>query len=135
MRNSSTFLLIAAIATLTGCHKAAPKAAAMSSVLPLVPLPPGGQPLASQGGTDAMQIVVVSPVSPDSVANYYRDILSRDPFRLINERTTQHTTIFYAEQNGPSIWITVEPNGHDGSQVIIAGAKDTTRAADSVRGH
>ncbi|HEY3934194.1 MAG TPA: hypothetical protein VGL65_06200 [Gemmatimonadales bacterium] len=135
MRNRRNFAVLLAVAMLGACHKSAPKTPAMASVLPLVPLPPGAQPLATQGGSDAMQIVVVSPVSPDSVADYYRYILARDPFRLINERTTQHTTIFYAEQNGPSIWVTVEPNGSEGSQVIIAGAKDTTRVADSVRGH
>ncbi|HEY4099413.1 MAG TPA: hypothetical protein VGM20_00895 [Gemmatimonadales bacterium] len=135
MRIRPVLYVLLAGGVVAACHKGPPKAPPLSSVLPYVPLPPQAQPLASQSGADATQIVAVSPIGPDSVAAYYRDVLSKDPFRLINERTVQHTTVFYAEQNGPSIWITVQPNGTDGSQVTIAGAKDTTKVADSVRAH
>ena len=62
-----------------------------------------------------MQILVVSRAAPDSVVAYYRRILSADPFHLVNERSSGRTTSFYAEQDGPSIWITVGPNGNEGS--------------------
>ena len=63
------------------------------------------------------------------MASYYRKVLSTDPFRLVNERTSGRTTSFYAEQDGPSIWISVSPNGSQGSMVVIAGARDSSQAA------
>ncbi len=50
--------------------------------------------------------------------------LSEPPFHLISETKTGKMTAFYAEQSGPSIWITVAPNGNEGSQVVIAGAME-----------
>ena len=112
---------------LAGCHKPKPKELNISHVLPNIPLPPDPEPLVRETGTNAMQIVIASRASTDSVVAYYRRVLSTDPFRLINERSSGKTTAFYAEQNGPSIWITVSPNGTQGSLVVIAGANDSTR--------
>ena len=101
----------------------------IGAVLPNLPLPPQGQPLVREGGADAMQFLFVSPVSPDSIVDYYRNALSTGVFRLINESKTGKSTAFYAEQDGPSIWVTVSPNGSEGSQVIIAGASPTDSTA------
>ena len=122
-------LALAAVALLAGCHKEKPKEATLSQVLPNIPLPPDPEPLVKEIGTNAMQFLIASKIKPDSVVAYYRQILSADPFRLINERTSGKTTSFYAEQDGPSIWITVSPNGTEGSLVVIAGAKDTSKTA------
>ena len=113
---------------LSGCHKPKPKELDLSQVLPNIPLPPDPEPLVRETGTNAMRVLVVSRVAPDSVVAYYRRALSVDPFRLINERTSGKTTSFYAEQDGPSIWITVSPNGSSGSMVVIAGASDSSKA-------
>ena len=79
-----------------------------------IPLPPDAEPLIRETGTDAIQFVMVSRASPDSVVAYYRVVLSADPFRLVNERKSGNSTAFYAEQNGPSIWITVSPQREPG---------------------
>ena len=131
MRLHRMLLLLAAGTVLAGCHKPKPKELVIAQVLPNIPLPPEPEPLIRQSGTNAMQFLIVSRVSPDSVINYYRGVLSRDPFRLLNERTSGKTTSFYAEQDGPSIWITVSPNGSAGSMVVIAGARDSSK----VTGH
>jgi len=120
---------LAATVLLAGCHKPKPKEVNLSQVLPNIPLPPDPEPLIKETGTNAMSFLVVSRVAPDSVASYYRKVLSTDPFRLVNERTSGRTTSFYAEQDGPSIWITVSPNGSQGSMVVIAGARDSSQAA------
>ena len=120
-------LALAAVALVSGCHKAKPKELNLSQVLPNIPLPPDPEPLIKESGTNAMQFLIASRASPDSVVSYYRQVLSVDPFRLVNERTAGKTTSFYAEQDGPSIWITVSPNGPDGSMVVIAGAKDSSK--------
>ncbi len=128
MRTRPLLLPLLAIATVAGCHRRAPKPLTMAQALPNIPLPPDPQPLVRQEGVEAMALVVLSTDSPDSVESYYRRVLAADPFRLINERHSGNTTAFYAEQNGPSIWITVSPNGPSGSQVVIAGARDSTGA-------
>lgn len=128
MRTRPLLLGLTAI-VLAGCHKAKPTEARMAQVLPNLPLPPDPEPLVRETGTNAMQFTIVSKASRDSVVAYYRRILSADPFRLVNERTAGKTTSFYAEQNGPSIWITVSPNGDEGSMVVIAGAADSSKAA------
>jgi hypothetical protein len=118
--------ILAAAALIAGCAKAKPKEIPISQILPYIPLPPDPEPLVRENGTEAIQFVIVSRQSSDSVTNYYRQLLGSDPFRLINERKSGTSTQFYAEQDGPSIWITVSPNGSSGSQITIAGAKDTT---------
>lgn len=99
----------------------------LQKVLPNIPLPPQGTALVEQHGTNAVQFIMVSPLPPDSVTDYYRKILSNPPFHIVNETTQRGTTSFYAEQTGPSLWITVAANGDQGSQITIAGA-----SADSV---
>ena len=120
---------LAAILLLAACNKSTPKPPDIGAVLPNLPLPPEGQPLVREGGAEAMQFLFVSPVSPDSIVAYYRDALSTGAFHLINESKMGKSTAFYAEQDGPSIWVTVRPNGTEGSQVIIAGASPTDSVA------
>jgi hypothetical protein len=129
MRIRHLAIALAATVVLAGCHKPKPKEVNLSQVLPNIPLPPDPEPLIKETGTNAMSFLIVSRVAPDSVAAYYRKVLSADPFRLVNERTSGRTTSFYAEQDGPSIWITVSPNGSQGSMVVIAGARDSSQAA------
>jgi len=124
MRTRLPLAILAAALIFAGCHSGQPKAPEIGAVLPNLPLPPGGQPLVREGGADAMQFVFVSPLPPDSIDAFYRGALSSGTFRLINEQVTGKSTAFYAEQDGPSIWVTVSPNGGDGSQIVIAGAKD-----------
>lgn len=125
-------LLMAAL-FVTACHKSPPKQVALESAFHLIPLPLNAQALVKEGGTEAMQIVLVTPSTPDSVVAYYRRILSAEPFHLVNERTSGTSTALYAEQDGPPIWVTISPNGNEGSQVVIAGAKDAN-ARDSSTG-
>jgi hypothetical protein len=129
MRIHRLTFALAATVLLAGCHKPKPKEVNLSQVLPNIPLPPDPEPLVKETGTNAMRVLIVSRVAPDSVVAYYRKILSAEPFRLVNERSSGRTTSFYAEQDGPSIWITVSPNGTQGSMVIIAGASDSSQAA------
>lgn len=116
-----------------GCHRQAAKPVSLVEVLPNIPLPPDPDPLVRQDGADAVQFVILSRDTPDSVESYYRGVLAADPFRLINERHSGNTTEFYAEQNGPSIWITVSPNGSSGSQVLIAGARDSAATSTKAK--
>lgn len=105
-------------------------------VIPNIPFPPGAEPLTSEKGRDAAQLLIVSTIGPDSVASYYRTLFTAEPWRLINESTSAGVTSFYVEQDGPSLWVTVQQNGDSGSMVTIAGAEksDTSGQAPKSRG-
>ena len=103
----------------------------LAQVLPNIPLPPGATPMTSEAGGDAIRIVVSSTSPADTVIAFYRATLSAPPFRLINEAKSGSVTSFYVEQDGPPMWVTVEPVGTATSLVTIAGARvDSTQPRD-----
>ncbi len=137
MRTLTAIALLLAIAPLAACQSSnAPDEGTKTAgleVLPNIPLPPGGTPLTSQSGREAMQVFSVTEMSVDSVVAYYRELLGKAPFRLINEAAADGATTFYAEQDGPSLWITVQKNGQAGAMVVIAGAVADTAAANRAK--
>ena len=133
MRTLPALALLLTVAQLAACQSAKPAEAppkqAGLEVLPNIPLPPDGTILTTQASPEAMSVVSVTEVRVDSVLAYYRMILAKEPFRLINETMADSITSFYVEQEGPSLWITVQRNGPKGSMVVIAGAAADTSAA------
>lgn len=121
---TATIALCALILAGCGGGDDAPAESQMPVVqaLPNIPLPPEGQPLTSERGGDAAQLLVSTPLEADSVISFYRELLSRPPYRLINEATARSITSFYVEQDGPSLWITVEGLPAGGTLVRLAGA-------------
>ncbi|MEO5798809.1 MAG: hypothetical protein ABIZ70_07505 [Gemmatimonadales bacterium] len=118
----------------------APTAPRLETVLPNIPLPPGGMALTTENSKDAMQFVFATAVPVDSILTYYRDVLGKPPYRLINEATTAGVTSFYVEQDGPPMWVAVQKNGESGAMVTIAGAavdstkkKPATAVADTTK--
>lgn len=99
-------------------------------VLPNIAIPPGGQVLASEGGEEAASLLISTPMVVDSVVEFYRDVLSKPPYRLINESVNANITSFYVEQDGPPMWLTVEGLEAGGTLVRMSGA---VTAADSAR--
>jgi hypothetical protein len=95
---------------------------AVVQALPNIPLPPNGQPLASERGETAAQLLVSTPMHADSVAEFYRTLLSQPPYRLVNEATANAVTSFFVEQDGPPLWVTVEGLPAGGTLVRLAGA-------------
>jgi len=91
-------------------------------VLPNIAMPPGGQVIGSAGGTEAASLIVSTPLASDSVAEFYRDVLSRPPYRLVNESVNGQVTSFYVEQEGPPLWVTVEHLEAGGTLVRLSGA-------------
>jgi hypothetical protein len=133
MRTPTALAVLLTLAPVAACQSAKPDAAAAKTagleVLPNLPLPPGGMPLTSQSSSDAMQIFAATELPVDSVLAYYRNVLAEPPYRLVNETTSDSLSAFYVEQDGPSLWITVQKNGQSGSMVVIAGAATDTSAA------
>ena len=121
--------------TLGACTKEpeAPTETVMTpvQVLPNIAMPPGGEALGAEGGAEAASLLISTPVSSDTVVAFYREVLSRAPYRLINESLNAGTTSFYVEQDGPPLWVTVEPLEAGGTLVRMSGAvkADTSTAA------
>lgn len=105
----------------------------MVQALPNIPLPPGGSPVSTERGGDAVQLLVSTPTPADTVLAFYRDLLSKPPYRLINEADNKGSTSFYVEQDGPPLWVTVEGLPAGGTMVRLAGAAivDPTAKPDS----
>ena len=114
-------LLLAACNSKKG-EEVAPPPPPLGQVLPVLPFPHGAQPVSTASGEDATQITLTTPQSPDTVANYYRKVLGETPFRLVNESSTGGVISFLADQDGPSLWVTIRSDGKTGSQVTLAGA-------------
>jgi hypothetical protein len=136
----TTRLALLTLAALTagacGGEPEAPAETVMSpiQVLPNIALPPSGQIIGTEGGTEAASLIISTPMESDSVAGFYRDVLSRPPYRLINESVNGQVTSFYGEQDGPPLWVTVEHLEAGGTLVRLAGAAikaDTTATTDT----
>ncbi|MEO8635335.1 MAG: hypothetical protein ABI587_08660 [Gemmatimonadales bacterium] len=99
--------------------------ASISETIPNLPLPPDAELLSREGGEDALKLHFRSATPPEVVVSYYRGVLSRPPWTLVSDvKTGDGGIAMYAEQAGPSLWVTVrKADGASGSLVDIAGAK------------
>jgi len=126
MRTQFVVALALPIILLAGCTSRKAEEAAppppLAQVLPVLPFPPDAQPVSTASGEDATQVTLTSPQSVDTVANYYRQVLGEAPFRLVNESSTGGVISFLADQDGPSLWVTIQSDGQGGSLVTLAGA-------------
>ncbi len=134
MRYSILAVLSLSTTSLAACQQKPPTAEAvtpprLNQVLPNIPMPPDGLALTSETSKDAMQFTFVSPSPVESVLIYYRVVLGKAPYRLVNEAKSGGVTSFYVEQDGPPMWVSVQKNGDSGSLVTISGAAvDSTKA-------
>jgi hypothetical protein len=84
-------------------------------------------------GPDALQITLISPVKAKDVETYYRAILSRNGWRLVNEmRDRDGSVVLLAEQNGPPLWVRIKSTDDSvATMVELAGAvmADRTKRA------
>jgi hypothetical protein len=121
-------LLLASLAVLAACgDKTADvppvRTPELSEVLPNLPLPPEGEIVSRDGGERALALIISTPASDTAVVSHYRTVLAAAPFRLINEDSSVAGISFYAEQDGPPIWVVVRGLDAGGTLVTIAGAK------------
>jgi hypothetical protein len=119
-------LLLAAVSLAAGaCREPPPPKASLAETIPMVLVPPGGEVVSRSGSADALQIRFRTPFEMDTVANFYRSVLSRDPWELVSDqRTADGAIALYAEQKGPPLWVTIrKAEGASGTLVDLAGAK------------
>ena len=122
-----------AILALIGCKDKAPQTPKVSQVFPNLPLPPNASVVSKSGGTDALQITLISPVKAKDVEAYYRMMLSKNGWRLMNDMRDQDgSVVLFAEQDGPPLWVRIKSTDDSvATMVELAGAvlADTAKRA------
>jgi len=100
--------------------------ARLADVMPTIPLPPAAEVISREGGEDALKIRFRSTSSPEAIAAYYREVLSKGSWQLISDTNLDDGSVaLYAEHSkGPPLWVTIrKADGASGTFVDLAGAK------------
>jgi hypothetical protein len=84
------------------------------------------------GGADALQITLMSSAKAKDVETYYRAMLSKNGWRLMNDmRDKDGSVVLFAERNGPPLWVRIKSTDDSMATLVeLAGAvlADTSRA-------
>ncbi len=136
-----TFLvtLVAAVAVATACGSDAPavKPPDMMTAFPNLTLPPGGRFVARGGGADAAELVIHSPGSVEVESTYYREYLSKAPWRLVSDtKGPVGTVLLYGESETRPMWVRLREIDGGVESILTGGVPgyDTTyarKAADT----
>lgn len=120
---STTAAALGVLLSVAGCSEPKPQAQ-LSETLPQILVPPSGSIVSKEGGADALKIRFKSSLTPDQVAKYYREVLSKAPWSLVSDTPAADSSIsLYAERpTGPPLWVTIHKTA-GGSFVDLAGAK------------
>lgn len=115
----STVRWLVLCAALGACAEKPAKPPTLSEALPNLPLPPGASFVSRSGGSDALQITLRSPSPVDAVAAYYRRVLGRAPWRLVNDaKDAEGAVVLFAQQDGPPLWVRLRP-AEDGRGTVV----------------
>jgi hypothetical protein len=110
---------------LVGCKgEEKPEMANAADVFPLLPLPPEPTIVAREGSPEALKLTLRSPAKPQVVEAYYRQLLSKNGWRLVSDsRDSEGAVVFLAQQEGPPLWVRILGTA-DGAATIVelAGA-------------
>jgi hypothetical protein len=122
-----------AILALLACKDKGPQMPKVSQVFPNLPLPPQASVVSKSGGSDALQITLISPAKAKDIETYYRAVLSKNGWRLVNDmRDRDGSVVLLAEQDGPPLWVRIKSTDDSvATMVELAGAvvADTTKRA------
>jgi hypothetical protein len=121
-------LLVATLLLLAACSEPR-KEPKLGEAIPNLPVPPNAEVISREGGEEAIKIRFRSSQPPEQVADYYRNVLSKEPWRLVSDTRDQDGGVaLYAEQDGPPLWVTIrKADGAEGTFVDLAGAKTKSR--------
>lgn len=93
-------------------------------VMPIIPLPPGYEPVSASGSDEAIQLTFRSPLGLDDMSQYYRRTFTKEPWSLISDsRGADGAVILYAEYDERPLWVRVfDTPGAPGTTVQLSGA-------------
>ncbi|MBA3319040.1 MAG: hypothetical protein H0T50_13260 [Gemmatimonadales bacterium] len=133
----TAFRILACLALLAlpGCKDkdSEPAMPRVSQVFPKLPLPPQATVLSRTGGPEAIQLSLRSPAKAKDVETYYRAVLSRDGWRLVNDmRDRDGSVVLLAQQDGPPLWVRIKSTDDSVATIVeLSGAvvPDTGKVA------
>jgi len=124
-----------AVLALVGCKDKEPEIemAKVSDVFPNLPVPPEATVVSHSGGPDALQLTLMTPAKAKDMEAYYRGLLTKSGWRLVNDMRDQDgSVVLLAQQNGPPLWVRIKSTDDSAATMIeLAGAvvPDTTKQA------
>ena len=125
-------VLAVSAAVLFGCRDKAPDPPRLSEVMPGLPLPPLASGVSRAGSEDALQITFKSTLPPDSIAAYYRRVLSSGVWSLVGDtRTADGSIALYAEREGPPLWVTIRKDTASAGTILSIGGAVVRSRQDS----
>ncbi len=105
----------------------------ISQVFPHLPVPPNAGVVSRSGGADALQLTLMSAVKAKEVEKYYRAVLSKNGWRLVNDMRNQDGSVaLYAERSGPPLWVRIKSTDDSAATLVeLTGAvlPDTGKGA------
>ena len=109
---------------LVGCRDKAAEMAKVSDVFPNLPVPPKASVVSRDGSPDALKLTLMSNARPSEVEAYYREVLSRNGWRLVGDSTdAEGAVVLLAEQDGPPLWVRIQSTSDSvATMVELAGA-------------
>lgn len=120
-------------AAVSSCKDKPPEPPPLNEAMPDLPLPPLATVVSRAGSEDALQITFRTPLVPDSIAAYYRAILSTGVWSLVSDsRTADGAIALYAERNGPPLWVTIRKDSTSSGTILSLGGAVTRPKMDSV---
>ena len=120
LRSISVLAVVASV--LSGCRDKAPEPPRLSEVMPDLPLPPLSSVVSRAGSEDALQITFRSSLAPDSMAAYYRRVLTSGVWSLVGDtRTADGSIALYAERDGPPLWVTIRKDSTSSGTILSIG--------------
>jgi hypothetical protein len=128
----SVSILAVSLGLLSSCRDKAPEPPRLSEVMPGLPLPPLASVVSRAGSEDALQITFRSSLPPDSMAAYYRRVLTGGVWSLVGDtRTADGSIALYAERDGPPLWVTIRKDSTSSGSILSLGGA-VVHQADSV---
>jgi hypothetical protein len=123
-----------AVLTLLACADEKPiKLPEFSRVFPNLPLPPKASLVSRSGSEDALQLTLMSQVKAAEVEAYYRSVLTRNGWRLVNDQRERDGGVaLLAELKGQPLWVRIKSTDDSvATMVELAGAvlPDSTKPA------
>jgi hypothetical protein len=113
-----------AVLALAGCKKSEPEIARVSEVFPNLPLPPRASVVSRSGGSDALQLTLMSSAKVKDVEAYYRGLLSKNGWRLVNDmRDRDGSVALLAQREGRPLWVRIRSTDDSAATMVeLAGA-------------
>lgn len=122
-----------AVLALVACKDKAPQTPKFSQVFPNLPLPPQAAVVSRSGSADALQLTLMSSAKAKDVETYYRAVLSKNGWRLVNDmRDRDGSVALFAERDGTPLWVRIKSTDDSvATMVELAGAvlADTAKRA------